>query len=276
MLFCIAFTIYTIITSWFFISNQLDYENYVMSLIVGALFLIGVSFGPLYSFITSLISVFVYGSFKIGLSFLSGYQLIAGTQEFFWIVIMPISGYIGGLLGKTVDTLIQKAVSYDELIREKITYDKLTDLPTAKMFAYRVSEEISRARRYKNIFSILLIKIDYLDELKDVYGENTQKIVIKTVAEVLKGNKRTEDFLARITNDEFAFLLPNTDKSGAIVLRNRMKGKLSYVDVNTSDEKDFKRIKLTIRSGISSYPEDGEDYFPLISAARREYEIFRE
>jgi len=55
------------------------------------------------------------------------------------------------------------------------------------------------------------------------YGHDCGDAVLTAIADVANQVKRETDTIARVGGEEFAFLLPATDKDGALMLANRLR-----------------------------------------------------
>ncbi len=145
--------------------------------------------------------------------------------------------------------------------------DPMTGVWNLRYLHTRLREEISRARRYKRKFSILVCDLHNFKEVNDTYGHLVGDVVLKEVAERILREIRSCDTLARYGGDEFVLILPETDKSGAMVIAERIKSCIKEVKVGN------KVIKVGIDIGIAVYPDDGERIEELLSIAdRRMYE----
>lgn len=184
---------------------------------------------------------------------------------------MPSVAYIGGLFHREHSRFLERCNSMMTNVNELEPLDEVVKLDREDRFSSKVIQEISRTRRHGGKLSIILLKVEHLEELAELYGEKIKNLVLERVAYALKGSKRREDSIGYISEGEFAFLLPATDKDGVEIVRKRIKQNLSYVDF-VDAEKGFKRIKIHKKIGVATYPDDGEDYATLIWKARKEYE----
>lgn len=109
-----------------------------------------------------------------------------------------------------------------QLEAENIT-DPLMEIYNRRYLDRRLEDEFTRARRYGNPFSLLLLDIDRFKEINDTYGHPTGDLVLKGIGGLLKENIRTVDVPARYGGEEAAVLLPHTKLEGAEILAERIR-----------------------------------------------------
>ncbi len=144
------------------------------------------------------------------------------------------------------------------------TTDGLTGLYNHRMFQERLTEEISRAKRYKRKLFVLMIDIDYFKKFNDNYGHQTGDEVLKTVARLIKENVRSVDFPARYGGEEFVLILPETDCEHAYNVGERIRKKVESYPFYL---KDGSKVTITVSIGIACYPYDTEDKTELLKMA---------
>ena len=93
-----------------------------------------------------------------------------------------------------------------------------------EIFLYLLDLEVKRARRYKNFFCILLLKITPLSEdnnggLKSGYQKLTH---------LLEEEIRESDILGWLKEDRLAALLPYMDRSNGSCVKSRFESNLKY------------------------------------------------
>lgn len=131
----------------------------------------------------------------------------------------------------------------------KATVDRMTKLFTHHQFQKRLEEEISKGKRYGNIFSLIMFDIDHFKKFNDTYGHLQGDIIIKQIARILLEFVREVDFAARYGGEEFAIILPETDKMNAAHVAQRLREKVEKYDFPG----DKGALKVTISMGISQY-----------------------
>ncbi|MCH8156466.1 MAG: diguanylate cyclase, partial [Nitrospinae bacterium] len=90
--------------------------------------------------------------------------------------------------------------------------DGLTGLYNRRYFDEALDAETKRAKRYRQNFSLAMFDLDHFKKLNDKLGHQAGDIALKNVAALMKGEKRTEDIVARYGGEEMVMILPQTGK----------------------------------------------------------------
>jgi diguanylate cyclase (GGDEF)-like protein/PAS domain S-box-containing protein len=109
-------------------------------------------------------------------------------------------------------------------IEEKLRYLSGHDSLTGMYNRYAFDEERTRLARGRQFpMSIVMIDVDGLKEVNDVFGHDAGDRLLKRAADVLTHAFRAEDTVARLGGDEFAALLPATGKRAAASAMSRVE-----------------------------------------------------
>ncbi len=111
----------------------------------------------------------------------------------------------------------------EQKLKALATTDSLTGLWNRRYFWVKVAQEIKRALRYGEIFSLLIFDIDDFKSINDTHGHAAGDTVLKHLAMIMKASFRHADFSGRLGGEEFGILLPDTGIDDAIVLAERLR-----------------------------------------------------
>lgn len=151
----------------------------------------------------------------------------------------------------------------EKSLREKLRYlsnhDELTGVYNFRYFQEQMEHEQKRSNRYQHPLSLVVFDIDNFKEYNDTYGHDAGNVVLSSLASLLKEHIRQGDILARFGGEEFALLMPETDKIGAVAATERIRQAI--------ESHDFPHRKITISAGVALYPEEAQDTQELFQCA---------
>lgn len=143
--------------------------------------------------------------------------------------------------------------------------DPETSAYTFAYFGDIAGREIDRAKRYNRNFALLTVSFDGLDELKKTLSYDEIARIRRATADGILEGIRGGDILARVEEDEYYILLPETDLLGANVVRRRVRNACGEVLESEGVPRHLAEPIL----GVAAYPGDGADLGKLLSAVRR-------
>lgn len=111
-----------------------------------------------------------------------------------------------------------------ELERLSVT-DKLTGLFNRVKIDAALEQEIVRAQRFEQPFSLILLDIDHFKSVNDSYGHQVGDQVLIAVATILRQNTRQADIVGRWGGEEFIVICPHTDAAGVYNLAESLRQK---------------------------------------------------
>jgi diguanylate cyclase (GGDEF)-like protein len=141
--------------------------------------------------------------------------------------------------------------------------DPLTDAYNHRAFHQRLGEELLRAGRSKRPLALLMLDLDGFKLVNDTLGHPFGDRVLAWVARVVRGALRGSDILARYGGDEFAVILPDTDRPAAERTAERIVDALAEQPF----ESNGGPVPVGVSIGIAVYPSDGRNGAALIEAA---------
>jgi diguanylate cyclase (GGDEF)-like protein len=138
--------------------------------------------------------------------------------------------------------------------------DRLTGLGNYRKLIDTLETEIRRAERTKRTFVFVLMDLDGLKRINDIYGHQVGNRALCRLANVLQVHCRSIDTPARYGGDEFAVILPECGMEFARAITDRLSERL----VN-----DGELPELSISIGFSVWPHSGRTVEEIIREADR-------
>lgn len=121
-------------------------------------------------------------------------------------------------------------------LRRLARTDGLTGLLNRRAMMERLEQELQRAKRYGELFTVALFDADHFKQINDNYGHHTGDKVLKQIAAVVQAEIRGVDVAARFGGEEFLLLLPQTDEKNAAILLERIRASIEAMAVEGLDE----------------------------------------
>ena len=156
--------------------------------------------------------------------------------------------------------IIQLQVSkqkYKELSKKyerASTTDEITGVPNRRHFNKVLAKEWKRSLREGEEIAVLIMDFDYFKNYNDQYGHLAGDDCLRRLAAELSSVfQRPGDFFARFGGDEFAAILPDTGKDGAIHLAQKAQDHLAQVKIDHQRPDGGQYVTISI-GGASSIP----------------------
>jgi diguanylate cyclase (GGDEF)-like protein len=146
-----------------------------------------------------------------------------------------------------VSQAIQNHLHYEHSVR-----DAKTGLYNYGFFGPRFSEEVSRVKRTEYTSSLVVIDVDKFKDFNNNYGHLAGDKVLEYIARTIRQNVRNDDVPSRFGGEEFAILLPNTNKENAWNVAERLRTSISSMVVPW----DPPLPQVTISLGITSFNKE--------------------
>lgn len=113
--------------------------------------------------------------------------------------------------------------------------------------------EISRTRRYQRPLSLLCVKVDDFDGIKEQAAMRPEKL-LDALSDTFLEALRREDMLGHSSDDGFFVILPETGRYASYVVGERLRHLVEVLSLANVGEE----ISLTVSVGISSYQDQGK------------------
>ena len=131
----------------------------------------------------------------------------------------------------------------EKLLKSAIK-DELTGVYNRKFFEKRVVEEMEIADRANEHISLIIFDLDRFKLVNDNFGHQFGDEVLKRTTQIAGDLIRKTDFLNRVGGEEFAIILPNTNKAQAVFVAEKVRKALE-------DNQHFKVGQVTGSFGVA-------------------------
>lgn len=161
---------------------------------------------------------------------------------------------------------VSSAEEHAKTLEKELLVDPLTGAYNRRAYDNKVEEEMERFLRYQNIFSLLLFDVDHFKKINDTYGHAVGDKCLKEIIARIKPAIRKVDFLARYGGEEFVIILPETDRTMAEKVAEKLRKIVESIEFLHKGE----IVHITISFGITQVkPEDKshEDVFSRVDQA---------
>ncbi|MDO8662079.1 MAG: diguanylate cyclase [Candidatus Omnitrophota bacterium] len=149
-------------------------------------------------------------------------------------------------------------------IRKLEIKDNLTGLYNEVFMRSRLQEEIKRAIMYQRPCAFILLDIDNFKPYTQKFGSIQTESALKKIAVLIRGSVSEIDRVGRMSDDEFAVILPEKNKRQAQEMAEGIRKKIEF---SFSEEEDTAK-RVTVSGGVSENPLDGINAEELIAKAK--------
>ena len=158
------------------------------------------------------------------------------------------------------------ALNKSRLFEENLHLDKIdheTDLEKYGPFLERLNENIERAQKSGENFSVMLLDVDNYKQIALTYGYDSAKELLKGIAAKLKTQLRTVDGAGRYGFDEIVVLKADTPVASAVSVADELR---RVVEESSFTAKD---IRTTISIGVTTFPQHARTSDEVLTNVKR-------
>jgi len=164
----------------------------------------------------------------------------------------------------TLHQEVKRREELEEELRQIANTDELTGVPNRRSFTELSNQELKRAARFGGPVSVVVLDVDRFKSFNDTYGhaigDHVLRIVGRRIAECLRVNL---DIYGRIGGEEFAILLPETERDGAYQAAERIRQKIEESLIGV----DGALLRVTASFGVATWAGFGESLQGVLNRA---------
>jgi diguanylate cyclase (GGDEF)-like protein len=142
--------------------------------------------------------------------------------------------------------------------------DPVTWVYNKRYVSEAIETELVRCGRYAKSLSVVVIDLDDFGAFNAQYGQSTGDRLLRSAAVSLAEAVSPPEIVSRLKDDEFAVVLPETNRAAAVAVTARLLASLSQVSV-FGDDGPPEPLKASV--AIVCFPEDGTSARELLDTA---------
>ncbi len=149
-------------------------------------------------------------------------------------------------------------------LRQQVITDPLTGLFNVRYFRAALEQEMERTERTLMPTALMMVDLDHFKKVNDTFGHETGNDVLQQTARLIRDSTRKLDIQCRYGGEEFAIILPSTERRLAIQVARRLCENIEYTPVISAG----RELRVTASIGLAFY-EAGQQHnaSALIAAA---------
>jgi diguanylate cyclase (GGDEF)-like protein len=148
-------------------------------------------------------------------------------------------------------------------LQNDVAFDPLTNCYNRREFSRLIEHNIANAHRHDKPLSLIMFDIDHFKQVNDTYGHQAGDMVLKAVADLINGRIRKGDYLIRYGGEEFVVVSPDTKRTNAIELAERLRKCIAEQRIRVAGRA---ALNITASFGISTL-RSGSDQHSLLKEA---------
>jgi diguanylate cyclase (GGDEF)-like protein/putative nucleotidyltransferase with HDIG domain len=161
---------------------------------------------------------------------------------------------------------LNNAITFEKTKESALT-DPLTELPNARGFYMMLEQRLAECQRMnRESLSLISMDVDDFKKINDQYGHAIGDRLLASIAGVIRKELRQMDILSRYAGDEFVAIMPMASHSMAETVAERVQKAVSEHQFSV---RTGKTVAVSISTGISCFPDNGETTEELLTAAAR-------
>lgn len=174
---------------------------------------------------------------------------------------LSVKNYIERLVVKEKEVL-----AINKQLEHLASHDGLTSIFNRRYFESFLVQEHARYLRYKEVYCVAMMDLDFFKKVNDNYGHDAgDKVLIEFTKRVLL-IVRKSDLFARFGGEEFVLLMPNTVEKNAHMLMERIRASIDKEPCLYQG----KEIPFSVSIGLTEvHHTQGSDAFKQVSLADR-------
>ena len=199
------------------------------------------------------------GKFRIQNTFITRIPAQEEGEYYAFFVIQDATSFIDAIESnkRALDQLkgeIEVRKEAEEQLVQLARYDNVTGLANRTLLRESLLRALAKTRRNHKTFALMFLDLDHFKDINDTMGHDVGDLLLKSVADRLRGRVRENDLVARMGGDEFAILIDDSNSDDAAHVSQGILDALAPFHSLDNNE-----VFVSSSIGIAMCPEAGED-----------------
>lgn len=238
-----------------FYFSQQGQTGMLLSVFLLLLTVLALLAGPVVGLVGSLFSIFVMGTFLIVLflrpnTFISPLTVSLQSLLVFGFILL-LTVLVAGAIHDQIVQQHRHTRKLQKELRVLVAVDSETGFDNRHRIEGELDIEIGRTNRYGGAFTLIILKIDFLEEFHTLYGDKEYTYLLTSLADHMQSVIRSTDRKFRYAEDRFALLLTHTGDAFIDVVFEKLKKSLQNHQLSNG-----KYISLTFRVAHEVYTKE--------------------
>jgi two-component system cell cycle response regulator len=141
----------------------------------------------------------------------------------------------------------EKLAEANERLGRMAVTDELTNVYNRREAMTRLAHLTAAGDRYGQVFSCIILDIDYFKRLNDRHGHGAGDTVLRQTAQIMKRCVRETDIVCRVGGEEFLVICPSTPLQGARACAEHIRADIAAHGFTVSDV----TLRATVSLGVA-------------------------
>jgi diguanylate cyclase (GGDEF)-like protein len=184
----------------------------------------------------------------------------------FVTLVVAINAWLMALALPTV--IMQRRYLMRAQLVTNARIDAETGLLNATTWQREATAELLRALRSRTPLAVAMVAIDHFKDMNETAGPSVRNQLIRDIAGIIRDQLPGHDLVGRYSGEEFAILLPQTDREEARRISERLRDHIAGEPIAIESGTHAGYVfRLTVSIGVAAMNESQRALTELIGAA---------